>query len=919
MRWMYRLPLTYGVVFAMLFVMLGVPPLQNVHAADEFDDLREKWKTTLTGGTGISASDPHIAARVVSITAVAQARWDSMDTSPTRTYLWSDITGSSSSNVTSNYDRLREMALAYAVKGSALENDSALLADLVDALDWMYANQYNATKTGGNWWDWQIGAPLRLNDIVVLLYDQLSASQIANYMNTVNHFSPTVQMDGANRVWKATVVGVRGIIVKDGTKIAAARNGMSNVFNYVTSSDGFYLDGSFIQHGSYSYAGGYGASLIRDMAAVIYLLENSTWEVTDSDRANIYKFIYDSYEPFVYKGLIMDMTRGRDISRKIYQDHVYGHRVIEAVIRLSQIAPLSDADRLRSMAKYWIQEDTYRNFFEYATLDMVTLGKAITGNSSITPRGELVMNKQFPRMDRTVHLRPDFGFGISMHSSTRTRNFESINSENTKGWHTADGMTYLYNQDLAQFSDDFWPTVNSYRLPGTTVQRDTTVSAGKNSDKNWVGGVSMQGLYGVTGMELHPFGKTLEAKKSWFMFDDEIVALGAGIVSSDLKAVETIVENRKLGSAGNNAFTVNGTAKPTTLGWTETMTNVDWAHLAGHVAGADIGYYFPEPAALTGLREARSGNWSQINNNAAFRDTTTVTRNYMTLFFDHGTDPTGAAYEYVILPNKSSSQVSSYASNPDIEVLANTSAVQSVKERNLGIVGAAFWTDSLTWVQDDGADYLSSNKKAAVMTKTSAGELEVSVSDPTQANTGTIELEIKRSAISAISTDPGVVVTQLAPTIKLTVDVQNAKGKTFTAKFALPEEVIVDNAAAEKIGSWTTSTHMNNYYGDDYYYRATGNGSIKLRFRPNLPAAGDYKVYYRIPDGDSKRATNAPFTVYYSGGSQTYAVNQQVSPGGSWVLLGTHAFAAGTSGYVELTNAGNNDYVIGDAIKFVAD
>lgn len=193
-------------------------------------------------------------------------------------------------------------------------------------------------------------------------------------------------------------------------------------------------------------------------------------------------------------------------------------------------------------------------------------------------------------MDRTVHLRPGFGFAISMHSS-RIANYESINNENTKGWHTGDGMTYLYNGDLSQFSDNFWPTVDSYRLPGTTVNQATSVVKGQRSSKNWVGGTEILGTYGITGMELKTPGQTLATKKSWFMFDDEIVALGSGITSTDNKVVETIVENRKLNSSGNNALTVNGTAKSTSLGWSETMNNVNWIHLAGNITGSDIGYY----------------------------------------------------------------------------------------------------------------------------------------------------------------------------------------------------------------------------------------------------------------------------------------------------------------------------------------
>lgn len=50
-----------------------------------------------------------------------------------------------------------------------------------------------------------------------------------------------------------------------------------------------------------------------------------------------------------------------------------------------------------------------------------------------------------------------------------------------------------------------------------------------------------------------------DAKKSWFMFDEEIVALGRGITSSTCNYVKTIVDNRRINPDASNTVTVNGT------------------------------------------------------------------------------------------------------------------------------------------------------------------------------------------------------------------------------------------------------------------------------------------------------------------------------------------------------------------------
>ncbi|MDQ0872413.1 hyaluronate lyase [Paenibacillus sp. V4I3] len=772
----------------------------RVAAADEYDVLRLKWKSYLLGGDYI-ASDPDISVILQTLTSTAQGYWDTMDKSASRTYLWSDLSDSiagtdlnKSSFMAITYSRLDAMAKAYSMNGSSLYQETTLLSDIIGGLDWMYANTYNENKTKyGNWFDWEINVPLTLNNSTILLYDSLTSTQKNNYMNAINKFAPSATITngttatGANRVWKATAVGIRGIIVKDSASIASSRDALTNVFANVTSGDGFYDDGSFIQHTSHPYTGGYGKSLLQTIVPFVYLLSGSSWAITAPESQNLYKWVYDSFEPLMYKGAMMDMSRSREASRRTAQDHMVGMEVMKPIIQLAQFAPLSDANKLKSMVKYWIQSDTYYNFFANASIYHVTLAKQIVNDSSVTARGELVMNKPFPSMDRAVHLRPGFGFALSM-SSSRIYNYESINNENLKGWYTSDGMTYLYNNDLGHYSDEYWALVNKYRLPGTTVDTQTRAnSSGQSykSSKNWVGGTQVANKYGVAGMELDAWSSTLNGKKSWFMFDDEIVALGAGITSTDNRMIETTIENRKINTAGDNMLTVNGVAKPAFSGWSETLNGVNWLHMAGNVPESDIGYYFPTASTIKGLREARTGAWSDVNTYAKTIDSTVLTRNFLTLWQEHGTNPSNASYAYVMLPNKTSAQVSGYAANPGIAILENSPDAQAVKDTTSQAVGANFWTDTLKTIQVNGSPFLTSNKKASVMTLETASDIEVGVSDPTQANTDTIQLEINRSASGELIADSGVTVTQLSPTIKLTVNTNGSKGRTFKVKFSL--------------------------------------------------------------------------------------------------------------------------------------
>ncbi|WP_340024942.1 polysaccharide lyase family 8 super-sandwich domain-containing protein [Paenibacillus sp. FSL K6-1096] len=914
------------VMLALLLSFTGIGGVaEHVRAADEFDGMRENRKVMLTGGSSLDTADPDIAAALTRLTNEANGYWQTMNTAAGRTYLWSDNPGTGNSiHIRVTYERLKTMALAYATSGTALYEDSQLGNDIVAALDYMYATRYHEGITPvasgtSNWWDWQIGIPLQLNDITVLMYDSLTPAQVTNYMTAVERFSPAVTLTGANRTWKAMVVGERGMLVKDGTKLAAARDGLSSVFNYTLSGDGFYRDGSFIQHNNIPYTGGYGIDLLLAVSDLMGMLHGSSWQVTDPKQSNVWEWVYNAYQPVMYKGAIMDMVRGREISRNYSQDHDAGHRVMQGILSLSRIAPPAQGGDFKRMLKGWIFSDTFKSFYEDAPVPSLALAKSISSDPAIEPAAELTGYKQFAAMDRAVQHRPGYSLGLAMYSS-RIASYEAINSENAKAWYTSAGMTSLYNSDLGQYSDDYWPTVDNYRLPGTTVLSQTS-SGSHTSTKQWTGGTDMQNLYGVSGMELKYGDYDLSARKSWFMFDDEVVALGSGINSTDNKVVETIVENRKLNAAGSNTLTVNGAVQPSVLGGSGTMDQVEWAHLSGSTAGADTGYYFPQTVPLAMKREARTGNWKQINPRPV-TPSTPVTRNYMTLWLDHGVNPAGGEYQYVLLPGKSAPQVAAYAAAPDIEVLANTSGVQAVREKELGIIGANFWEDGTS-----SADLITVNKKASVMTQETEDTLELSLSDPTQAGTGVIEVELDRSA-SGYTADSGITVTQLSPTIRLSVNVSAAKGKTFKASFELGsgtppvlpgEEVIVDNndtTGVLKIGSWKTAAVQTDRYGINYLHDDnSGKGSKSVTFTPDLPATATYSVYMMWPQ-HFNRSTAIPIEVVHAGGTATLNVDQTAN-GGVWNLIGIYSFTAGTSGSVTIRNNGTTGYVTADAVRWV--
>jgi hyaluronate lyase len=764
----------------------------SVTRADAIDSMRHKWVSFLIGQTS-DAADADVNMSLAAQDAEASRYLETMVTDTmSRSGLWKDFTYVYSKDITGSYRRLCLMALAYQNPGSKLFHNPQLKQAVFSGLAWLYARHYNEAiplpipADGSdihNWWDYKIGIPLQLDNIVLLLYDELPLAQRNAYMRAVEHFTPdwtdrytrkpaTVKFTAANRVWVSTVIGLRGLILKDVKRLKAASDSLSSVFKYVTSGDGFYADGSFIQHVKHPYTGGYGVSLLNTLAEEIYLFSGTPWAVDQSGMQQVYHWLYNAFAPVIFKGNMMSMVEGREISRPDAQGDRKGELVVQAIALLAKAAPAAEQARLRGLVTYWFENRPLRtDFYTHMAANYIPVIKALRNDTQPVQLPPAYLYRQFVHMDRAVQQTPNYAFGISMYSS-RIYNYETrTNYENKKGWHTSDGQTYLYNDDTEQYNDGFWATVNYSHLPGTTVEEGTRVPGFKTSTKDWVGGVALLDRYGVSGMDLAAAGQTLTAKKSWFMLDGRIVALGAGIASQDTAEVNTYVEQRKLRPDNTDNFSVNGKVVLPTNG-AETFERATWAHLSGKVANAAIGYYFPNATTLYATRAAQSGAWYDVNVNY---DKKVITYNYLTLWTSHKQQP---AYAYVLLPGFTAAATQAYAEKPDVQVLANTTAVQAVESASLHLVAANFWQKKPAVVDaNKQLAYISCDGQAAVMVLKSADGLHIALSDPTMRG-GNIILTVKERAERLVTGDPAIEIVSLKPYIRLSVKGEQLHGRT---------------------------------------------------------------------------------------------------------------------------------------------
>lgn len=777
----------------------------------DFDKLRRRVADAITTPSDVDESDPEVSQTIASENLQAHLWWQTMNRDPAAKTLWHDTRvpdNTGGNNTWEPYKRIRAMAKAYVYAspkygfGQRMVGNKQLRDDILLGLDWLNKNAYNETTknpAGAAWFGNEIGIPRDIAETINLMYtevpEELRQRNILAIKNMTidprKFYIKAFNSTGANRLWLCQVHIYLAMLEHDPERMKLAVSGLDEPLTTVDraavaeletkrkkgSLDGFHADGSFIQHAYLPYFTGYGHSMLTVIGSIVGLVSDTPWAVDSAKQKIVAGWFFNGVEPLFYNGTAFARHMGRGISMEHgqYSGGMAGTRV--SAIKLLPLMALEDAARTKSIIKYWALENPYKT--KLGDLNAYAIEKDIVSDPAIKPATRPIVARVFHNSDFVVMHRPGFAVALSM-SSTRIATHECIWTANRRGWYQGDGMLMIHTPDLYRYVRDYWPTVNPYRLAGTTVDtqprkdgEDNGANAGALSKSPWAGGVEHQRRAASASMLLMAQESSLTAKKSWFFFGDEIICLGSDINASDDRTIETIVENAALNDAGDNAFTVNDAVKPAQLGWSEDLAATRSAHLAGSMPGSDMGFYFPQPTDLKALREKREATWNVIYR---INDITPVSRNYLTMLIDHGKSPKAASYAYVILPGASSAQTKTYADKPPVEVLANTADVHAVRHRTLNLTGVQFWTPGSKIAG------IKAGEKCAVLVEESGSKIVISISDPTQLQQK-LTLEMDAKAAKVVAADSAVKVESLSP-LKLVVNAAASNGRTFTVELS---------------------------------------------------------------------------------------------------------------------------------------
>lgn len=840
--------------------------------AEDYGKIRQAWKESLIGKD--LASEEGGAEVLEEINQEAEALWNAYVYKGQEAcggIPWAEDEGAKGNKnipyeddaveFRVSFKKVLSMCKAYAAEGGVLYQNQDMLKDITNILDFLCGSCYTAKSQTDNWWTWEIGIPKDLIPALILIYDGLTEEQVIAYTETLYFFQPDPfhegvintasthgqgyrEAQGANIIDCSTTAVGLGALREDNELVYLGMLASSQTFVIQNVEDsaqiaangynsGFYPDGSYLDHIKVPYLGAYGIEFMKGGAKIPSLLAGTPWKYPEQVQDNLESYIVEGFGNGMYQGMMLDCLKGRSVSRPASSNQAAGREAMMIILQIVDSFSQEAKETTLSALKAWLEEDEgfIDSLVGAGNMAIKKKAKEILEDTSIQSNVSPI-HKSYPLMDRAVHRTEDYLFALSMYSE-RIQNTEIMNDENRFGWHQNNGMTYIYDEDK-QYTENYWNTVNPLRLPGTTVV-PVNIGTGKPdgsgfaqggdfcSKESWVGGTSI-GNYGVSGMSFSgetqgiagdapvSYAPDLKGKKSWFMFDDEIVCLGAGITNKNMELpVETTIENKKLRKDGSNQFLING--EKTELPVKEanvkelvertadvsgtSFEQVNWAHLEGNQS-VGTGYYFPEENTEIQVRRGQTtGSWKDVG---TFEGEST--ENYMEMWVDHGQNPENASYSYVLLPETSAEETENYAQAPKVTILENSSEVQAVRHETLKITGVNFWQE-----QGGSIDGITSNKAASVMLQeTEQGTVKVSVSDPTMKNKGNIQLTLEEEIADCIQLDENVTCEKTENGAVLTFAMAGTNGAASMAELQLPvsekyngKEVVVLSCDNEKV------------------------------------------------------------------------------------------------------------------------
>lgn len=598
-----------------------------------------------------------------------------------------------------------ELALAYKQEGSPYYRDAEVKQAVHTALDFWLAHNFICE----NWWWNQIGTPERIGNVLLIMDEDLTEEQKTRADPVVGraNLGAWGARPGGDLIKIAGIMGKHGLFKRDAGILNEALEAIVGEIGFAVDrgdpSDvrGLQKDYSFHHRhdrvtSTITYGNGYAGAFV-DWADRVH---GTAFAFPEEAIKLLVDFYLDGINKHYAFGKYPDPgALNRGITRR------------DALNPRSPEVP----EKLLRVTSY--RQD------ELEKLVLIRSGKQ---------KPDLASSQFFWHTEYYSHQRPHFFTSVRMYSTRNHSMEEPYNGEGVQNHHLGDGYNFI-TRTGAEYIDIF-PVWDWQKIPGTTVVQKPSLPVPEEIQQpgltDFVGGVT-DGTYGAAAFDFKSPLDPLSARKCWFFFDDEFVALGTAIRSESPYPVATTLNQSLL--QGDVVIMSKGDKSVLDRGEHD-LDQVTWIH------HDETAYLFPQPAAVRVENDHRTGAWEDITIQSWAIKSEAVQKDVFTLWIDHGITPEQAEYAYIVVPGIEADQVEQYRLNTPIEILANTAALQAVQHRELGLSQIVFYEPGEITIANGIT--VSAETPGMVMVKNSGPEIkELTVSDPSR-QLDTIRLRI---------------------------------------------------------------------------------------------------------------------------------------------------------------------------------
>lgn len=636
---------------------------------DEYERILERIRTEIYEKATPAKTDASTEKLLRSMTA--EGKWNDLDYACYFRTNWEPV---------EHLKRLVTIATSYTDKRSAYYGNKVLF----DAINTALKYWIKQDPICHNWWYNQISVPQAQASLLALMaagQQKLAPEIYEPIYKTMSERSDPRKWTGANKMDIAIHHLVRGCLQKNDSIVSVNADEIFYPVQIV-KAEGIQKDMSYHQHGSQLYIGGYGTVFVDNIVRMGNILLGTKFAMNDNKLKLFSDFTRNTYLN-VFRGRHLDFSvTGRGVSRTGILD--YGD--CASLFRNLQSLDPDHTDEYAAIAHRFLTQDA-----SYKRSDR---------------------NVMYYCSDYMLHNRKNYDISIRT-ASTRTNKTESGNGENLYGTYMSDGATNI--RVHGNEYTDIFPVWEWDKIPGTTVpagEKRNPADWGTKGTCTFTGGVS-DGKHGVMTFDMNDYG--VKARKSWFLFDNEIVCLGAGITSNVSENIVTTINQCHLN--GEVWINTGKTSQMIKRGEFTYQTAPQW------IWHDNVAYYFPQAENMKLKLGDQKGNWAKINFNYSAAEVSIPVFN---LTINHGKSPQGASYAYIIVPGVNNT--TDLKSKPEVKIERNDADIQAVSNEKLGLIQIVFFKPGMF---DNGKTKVKAVKPCVVQIQKKNGKVvDMQIADP---------------------------------------------------------------------------------------------------------------------------------------------------------------------------------------------